>query len=386
MKKAFIAIASTLIVWGCSAPKQQQESVQVEEVKSGLSVSEAPYGQMPDGSEVSLFTLKNTNGMVVDITNYGGVITSLWVPDKDGNLGDVVLGYDSLESYLATRPFFGAIIGRYGNRIKEGKFSLDGEEYTLATNDGSNHLHGGVIGYDKVLWTAKSFQDDFTVGLTLTRTSPDMEEGYPGNLACEVSYTLNNENQLIMEYKATTDKKTVVNLTNHSFFNLTGDANSSILDHVLELPASTMLAVDNTLIPAEEIAVEGTPFDFQTATAIGARIGDEHEQLAFGKGYDHCWVYSDSSSALKFGGSLYDPTSGRLMNIYTMEPAIQFYSGNFLDGTLTGKEGINYQFRSGLCLETQHYPDSPNQSAFPSTVLEPGQEYYSKSVYEFTTK
>ncbi|MCV9385090.1 aldose epimerase family protein [Reichenbachiella ulvae] len=386
MKKTILLAATSLIIWSCSTPKKQEEKTVEAPVESGLTVSSSDFGQMPDGSAVSLFTMKNDNGVIVKVTNYGGIITSLIAPDKDGNMGDIVLGYDSLSGYLKSSPYFGALIGRYGNRIADAKFSLDGEEYQLQANDGKNHLHGGVKGFDKVLWDASSFKNETSAGVVFSRVSPDGEEGYPGNLTAEVTYALNNDNELTFEYKATTDKKTVVNLTNHAYFNLTGDPSQTILDHELELPANTFLSIDNTLIPTAQTAVEGTPFDFTSATLIGARIGEENEQLAFGKGYDHCWVYTDSSDSLKFGGSLYDPSSGRLMNIYTMEPAIQFYSGNFLDGKLTGKGGINYQFRTGLCLETQHYPDSPNQPEFPSTVLEPGQEYYTKSVYEFTTK
>lgn len=356
-------------------------------MESKINITSAPFGTMPDGQVASLFTITNANGSVIKVTNYGGIITSLLVPDKNGILGDVVLGYDSLQSYIDSNPYFGAIIGRYGNRIANGKFSIDSLSYQLATNDGPNHLHGGPKGYDKVLWDAQTFESDSSAGVVFTRVSPDMEEGYPGNLTCKVTYTFDNNNKLTFEYEATTDKSTIVNLTNHAYFNLTGEPTLTINNHELQLPASSFLPVDSTLIPTGELRdVASTPFDFTKAVAIGDRVNDDNIQLKYGKGYDHCWVYDNKSTSLKFGGKLYDPKSGREMVIYTMEPAVQFYGGNFLDGSNIGKSNTPYQFRTGLCLETQHYPDSPNKPTFPSTLLAPGETYYSKSVYEFGIK
>ena len=380
----YLCIGLAVVGLACSS---SDKPAQEEDHSATNSVTQKPYGSLPDGAEASLFTLTNASGMKMEVTNYGGIITSLWVPDRDGKLEDVVLGHDSLGGYVASNPYFGAIIGRYGNRIGGGTFSIEGEEYTLPTNDGPNHLHGGEKGYDKVLWAAASFQTDSTVGVVFTRTSPDGEQGYPGNLEAKVSYTLTNDNRLVFDYEASTDKPTVVNLTNHSYFNLSGNPEQTILDHQLELAADRFLPVDKGLIPTGELRpVAGTPFDFQQPTTIGARIQQENEQLTFGLGYDHCWVFADDSEALTYGGSLYEPSSGRLMKFYTTEPAIQFYSGNFLDGTLEGKGGTAYAQRTGLCLETQHYPDSPNKPEFPSTQLNPGETYRSQSVYEFGVK
>lgn len=349
-----------------------------------FSISESVFGTMPDGQEAKLFTITSPSGSIVKVTNYGGIITSLLTPDRNGQLADIVLGYDKLQDYLDANPYFGAIIGRYGNRIAKGTFSLDSQTYQLATNNGANHLHGGPVGFDKVLWESETFVKKESAGIIFKRTSPDMEEGYPGNLTCKVTYTFDLDNKLTFEYEAQTDSPTIVNLTNHSYFNLTGDPIQSILNHELTLPASTFLPVDSTLIPEGELrAVAETPFDFTQANVIGDRIENESTQLKYGLGYDHCWVYDDQREKLKFGGNLYDPSTGREISIYTTEPAIQFYSGNFLDGSNVGKRDIAYQFRTGLCLETQHYPDSPNQEQFPSTRLDPGQTYYTKSVYAF---
>ncbi|MFY0624880.1 MAG: galactose mutarotase [Reichenbachiella sp.] len=352
-----------------------------------FSISESVFGAMPDGQEAKLFTIISPNGTVIKVTNYGGIITSLLTPDRNGQLGDIVLGYDKLQDYLDASPYFGAIIGRYGNRIAKGEFSLDSQIYSLATNNGANHLHGGLAGYDKVLWEAETFIKKESAGIIFKRTSPDMEEGYPGNLNCKVTYTFDLNNQLTFEYEARTDKPTIVNLTNHSYFNLTGDPLQTILNHELTLPASNFLPVDSTLIPEGQLqAVAGSPFDFTKANVIGDRIDNNNTQLKFGLGYDHCWVYDDQSDKLKFGGNLYEPSTGREISIYTTEPAVQFYSGNFLDGNNVGKTDIAYQFRTGLCLETQHYPNSPNQEQFPSTRLDPEQTYYTKSIYVFGTR
>ncbi|MEQ9288121.1 MAG: aldose epimerase family protein [Cyclobacteriaceae bacterium] len=369
------------LIMACSTKKQETTE---KPVPGKASITQSDFGTLPSGEKATLFTLTNARGMKMTVTNYGGIITSLWVPDKNGQMADVVLGYDNLEGYLNKTPYFGALIGRYGNRIAEGKFSLDGQEYSLATNNGRNHLHGGIKGFDKVLWQAEALNEKEAVGVKFTRTSPDMEEGFPGNLSCEVIYWLNNKNQLVFDYKATTDKKTIVNLTNHSYFNLTGDPSKTILDHELELVAHGYLPVDSTLIPTGEIRqVEGTPFDFLIPTPIGERIDQADTQLGFGNGYDHSWVFNEQTNDMKYAGSLYEPTSGRQMNFYTTEVAVQFYSGNFLDGSIQGKEGKNYSFRSGMCLETQHYPDSPNQPEFPTTILNPGEVYTSSTIYEF---
>ncbi len=344
-----------------------------------------PFGTTPDGKEVNLYTLKNAKGCEVKITNYGGIVISLTVPDKDGNLGDVVLGYDNLDGYIKNSPYFGALIGRYGNRIGKAKFTLDGKTYTLAANDGENHLHGGKVGFDKVVWDAKEIKESGNVGLELTYFSKDGEEGYPGNLTCTVKYLWTNKNELKIEYEATTDKTTVVNLTHHSYFNLACQGN--ILDHQLMMRADKFTPVDKGLIPTSDLSdVKDTPMDFTKLTAIGSRIDQDDEQLKYGLGYDHNWVLFSYTGAMRMVASVYEPTSGRVMEVYTTEPGLQFYSGNFLDGTITGKNGVVYQHRTGLCLETQHFPDSPNKPDFPSTTLKPGEKYSTTTIYKFKTK
>ena len=325
--------------------------------------------------------------MEVKITNYGGIIVSIKVPDKAGNIGDVVLGFDNLENYIKESPYFGAIIGRYGNRIARGKFELNGKEYQLAINNGVNHLHGGIKGFDKVLWTAEEVRSDEEVGLRLSYLSPDMEEGYPGNLKVTVEYTLDNENNLEVNYSATTDKPTIVNLTNHSYFNLTADPNNNILGQMLYINADFFLPVDSTLIPTgNKKPVAGSPFDFTESQQIGTRINDENQQLKYAGGYDHCWVLNKNDHELSLAARVIDPESGRTLEVYTTEPGIQFYTGNFLDGSLTGKNGIPYRHRSALCLESEHFPNSPNEPDFPSVVLNPGSEYHSKTVYSFSVE
>jgi aldose 1-epimerase len=354
------------------------------EMAKTASVSVAPFGRLPDGRAVRLFTLVNANGIEVRAIDYGGIIVSLRVPDREGALGDIVLGYDSLGGYLAETPYFGAIIGRYGNRIAGGQFTLDGVRYVLATNNGPNHLHGGLLGFDKVMWSAEPFEHPDGVGVVFTYTSADGEEGYPGTLTARVTYTLTDRNELIFDYHATTDKATPVNLTQHTYFNLAGDGSGDILGHELTVHASHYTPVDATLIPTGVIApVAGTPFDFMSAATIGARIGEDNEQLRFGGGYDHNFVLDREEPGLLHAARVYDPTTGRVMDVFTTEPGLQFYSGNFLDGSITGKAGHVYRHRTGFCLETQHYPDSPNQPAFPSTVLRPGEEYQSRTVYAF---
>lgn len=332
------------------------------------------------------YTLTNKNGVEMQVMNYGGIITSLRVPDKNGVVEDVVLGYDSLSGYLKTTPYFGAIVGRYGNRIANGKFKLDGKTYTLAQNNNGQSLHGGIKGFDKVYWSIEETTSAEGPSVKLKYTSKDMEEGYPGNLAVEVVYTLTNDNALKIDYTATTDKKTVINLTQHSYFNLTGNGKRDILEHVVTLAADKFVPVGKTLIPTGKLMdVANTPFDFRTPTAVGARIDSKDQQIAMGGGYDHCWVLTGADST-KAAATVYEPTSGRVVDVYTTEPGIQFYSGNFLDGTITGKGGVVYTKRFGLCLETEHFPDSPNQPSFPSVVLNPGETYKTQTVYKFSTK
>lgn len=349
-----------------------------------MKIEKQPFGKTKDGTAVALYSLTNVNGVTVKITNYGGIVTSILVPDKNGNLGDVVLGYDNLEGYLKNNPYFGCIVGRYGNRIARGKFTLNGKTYTLATNNEPNHLHGGIKGFDKVVWTAKEIKGEDTVGLELTYLSKDGEEGYPGKLSVKVSYTLTNENALRIDYDATTDQPTIVNLTNHSYFNLKDAGANPILDHELMLDAEYFTPVDETLIPTGELrAVEGSPFDFKNPNKIGARIGVDNEQIKFGLGYDHNFVLNGKTGELRLAGKLIESTTGRILEVWTTEPGIQFYSGNFLDGSIIGKNGTVFQHRHGLCLETQHYPDSPNQPNFPTTVLNPGEKYQTTTVYKF---
>src|SRR3954464_7468742 len=340
------------------------------------------------GQTVQLFTLKNAKGIEVQVTNYGGIITSIKTPDRAGRLADIVLGYDSLAGYLRDSPYFGAIVGRYANRIARGKFTLDGKTYTLAVNNGPNSLHGGVRGYDKVVWTAEALKDhDGQDNLVLRYTSPDGEEGYPGTVHVQVVYTLTDD-ALMVVYEATTDKATPINLSQHTYWNLAGDAQRDVLGHIVTINADSITPVDSTLIPTGEIApVEGTPFDFRAPTAIGARVDQrQNTQIRYGNGYDHNWVLNRdgaAAGALVFAARVVEPSSGRTMEITTTEPGLQFYSGNFLDGSITGKGGAVYRFRYGLALETQHFPDSPNHPNFPSTILRPGQQYRSRTVFKF---
>jgi aldose 1-epimerase len=351
---------------------------------TGPNVSKAHFGTMPDGREVSLYTLKNSKGAEAQITDYGGLVVTLKMPDRDGNFCDVVLGFNNLDDYMTKSPYFGALIGRYGNRIAKGKFSINGAEYTLATNNYPNALHGGLKGFDKVLWQATPEQGPNGPSLRMTYVSKDGEEGYPGNLSVTAVYTLTDENALQLEYTATTDKDTVVNLTHHSYFNLRGSG--TILDHVVYINADKFTPVDSTLIPTGELKpVAGTPFDFRTPTAIGARIGQDDEQLKFGKGYDHNWVINNPGS-MRLMARVSEPTTGRVLEVYSPEPGLQFYSGNFLDGTLTGKGGKTYQFRDAFCMEPQHFPDSPNHPEFPSVLLRPGETYHNTIIYKFSAQ
>jgi len=358
------------------------------EAPRSRSVMKAPYDLTMGGDTVHELTLTNANGVEVKAITYGATITSILTPDADGNMGDIVLGFPTLQGYETQSPYFGAVVGRYGNRIAQARFELDGEVYELAANDGENHLHGGNIGFDKVVWSAEVFAEESEVGAVFRYTSPDGEEGYPGNLQVQVTYTLNDDDELMVDYLATTDRPTPVNLTQHSYFNLAGHGGGDILDHELRIAADFFTPVDEGLIPTGEIRpVAGTPFDFRTSTAIGARIEADHEQIALGGGYDHNFVLN--RNAPSEGSNLFpaawvrEPGSGRTLEVLTTEPGLQFYSGNFLDGTLTGKEGVAYGHRTGFCLETQHYPDSPNQPEFPSTILRPGEEYRSRTVFRF---
>lgn len=378
MKKIEILIIIFLVIISNSCTKISKK-MQV------LKIDKIQFGETMDGTDVDQFILSNNNGMEIRIITYGGIITSWTAPDKNGNYKDIVLGYNTLAEYEAETPYFGALIGRYGNRIAKGKFSLDDQEYTLAVNNGVNHLHGGLKGFDKVIWDAKTIVSDSTVSLELSYLSKDMEEGYPGNLETKVTYTLNNKDELSVNYEATTDKPTIVNLTQHSYFNLTADFNQDILGHELVINADSFLPVDNTLIPTGEFRdVTGTPFDFKTSKAIGIHIDNENIQLKNGLGYDHCWVLNDQNTGVRFVASAYEPVSGRLLEVFSDEPGIQFYSGNFLDGTLPSKNNGVYQHRTGFCLETQHYPDSPNQKNFPSARLNPGEKYNSKTVFRLS--
>lgn len=352
-----------------------------------LKIEKAPFGTV-DGKAIDCYTLTNAKGVEMKVTNYGGIVTSLKVPDKAGAMGDIVLGFNDVDSYIKGSPYFGCIVGRYGNRIGAAKFTLAGKEYTLEKNNGPNSLHGGVKGFDKQIWDAKEIKGKTSVGIAFTYTSKDGEEGFPGTLTTTVTYTLTNKNEFKIDYKATTDKPTICNLTHHSYFNLSGEGSGDILGTEIMLNASKYTPVDSTLITTGEIVnVAGTPFDFRKATAIGTRINDDNEQLKFGKGYDHNWVIDRKGKAgLVLAATAYDPKSGRAMDVLTTEPGIQMYVGNFLDGTLTGKSGQIYSHRSAFCLETQHYPDSPNKPKWPSVTLKPGKIYKTTTVYKFYTK
>ncbi len=369
MKNTFIILA-IITMFSCS-PKPKQP----------VLIDAGSFGGLADGKQVELFTLKNSNGVVTQITNFGGRVVSLWVPDKNGNFEDIVTGYETLEGYLNSNEiYYGALIGRYGNRIAKGQFVLHDTVYALVQNNDENHLHGGTKGFNDVVWDALPGEQT----LVLTYKSPHMEEGYPGNLNVKVQYQLTDENELKIEYWATTDRPTPVNLTHHSFFNLKGDGNGTINDHVLQINADFYTPVDEGLIPIGEISpVEGTPMDFRAPTAIGERVDEDFEQLKYGLGYDHNWVLFPAESGINFAARVVEPVSGRTMEVYTNEPGLQFYGGNFLDGSDTGKNGKVYEHRTSFCLETQHFPDSPNQPDFPSTILEPGEEYYSVCVYKF---
>ena len=358
-----------LIFFGC-----------VNQEKGKPTMMKETYGKLPDGTAVDLYTLANRSGMEVKITNYGGIIVSIKTPDRNGKMGDVVLGYDNLDGYVTKNPFFGCLVGRYGNRIGKARFSLSGVEYKLASNNGQNHLHGGLKGFDKQVWQARALDD--ATGLELKYLSRDGEEGYPGNLSVTVTYTLGDDNSLKIDYLATTDKETVLNLTNHSYFNLAGEGD--ILGHEMMIDADRFTPVDSELITTGELrAVAGTPFDFLKPTPIGARIDADDEQIVFGNGYDHNFVLNHKPGEMGLVARVYEPKTGRQMEVSTTEPGVQFYTGNFLDGSIRGKSGRIVERRSGFCLETQHFPDSPNKPQFPSPVLKPGETYRTSTSFRF---
>ncbi|HEY3934117.1 MAG TPA: aldose epimerase family protein [Gemmatimonadales bacterium] len=368
-----------LAVTGCTraAPTATGHSM-----TTSAAITSSPFGVTPEGDSVVLFTLTNAHGMTVRVMTYGGIIQSIDVPDRSGTIGDVVLGYDSLAGYLRSSPYFGAIVGRYGNRIAHGRFTLDGETYHLDTNNGPNALHGGLRGFDKAVWKAEPFNHDSVVGVVLTHTSPDGDQGYPGTLSAQVTYTLRPSNELVIDYQAITDKATPVNLTNHSYFNLAG--HGDILGEILTINADHFKPVDSTLIPTGELApVTGTPFDFRTPTAIGARIDNADPQLKNGHGYDHNFVITRTGDSMALVARAVDPGSGRVLTVSSTQPGVQFYTGNFLDGTITGSGRVIYGRRSGFALETQHFPDSPNHANFPSTILRPGEELNSRTIFAF---
>jgi aldose 1-epimerase len=353
--------------------------------KANSGISKKTFGTMPDGRAIDLFTLTNSHGMRVTITNYGGIVVSILAPDRSGKPGDVVLGFDNLEGYLAKEPYFGALVGRYGNRIGNARFKLDGVEYKLPANNGPNSLHGGLRGFDKRVWTAREVHGEHPA-LELTYLSKDGEEGYPGNLSAKVVYTLTEDNALRIDYTATTDKDTVLNLTNHSYFNLAGEGSGYNLKHEIMIYADRFTPIDGTLIPTGELRKVGnTPFDFRKPALIGARIDADDEQIRFGKGYDHNFVLNRSGTGLSLAARVTDAESGRVLEVLTTQPGLQFYTGNFLDGSIHGKGGKSYGRRSAFCLETQHFPDSPNKPSFPSTVLKPGETYRESTVFRFST-
>jgi aldose 1-epimerase len=379
----FILVIMAVCMIGCKKETPTSTEPEAKEAKQmQMSTQQESYGRTPDGRAVDVYTLTNTNGIVAKIINYGATLISLKVPDRNGNLADIVLGFDNLEGYLTSHPYFGVTVGRYANRIAKGRFVLDGVEYKLATNDGENHLHGGVKGFDKVVWNLEDIGHDADGAMVkMSYISEDGEEGYPGNLACTVTYTLTADNQLKINYEAGTDKTTVINLTNHSYFNLAGQGTGDILGHELTLEADNFTPVDAGLIPTGEIkSVKGTPMDFTLPMTIGSRIAQVTG------GYDHNYVLNSGGGSLALAAKVFEPTSGRVMEVYTMEPGIQLYTGNFLDGSITGKGGKVYKKHYGFCLETQHFPDSPNKPNFPSVVLEPGQKYATETIYKFYTR
>jgi aldose 1-epimerase len=379
MKKLVVVILCILVAMNASCQTKKKDKSMIEK-KS--------FGKLTDGAEVTLYTLKNAKGMEAKIIDYGATVVSLTAPDKKGVFADVVLGYDNVEGYAKGGTYFGAIVGRYGNRIGKGKLTVDGKEFQLACNNGANHLHGGPTGFNKRMWSVDgTSMTKEGPAITLTYVSKDGEENYPGTVKLTVVYTLTNDNALSIVYTGTTDKTTVLNPTNHSYFNLSGDMNASILDHELMIAADTFTPVDAGLITTGKfVGVAGTPMDFRTAKIIGKDIEANFEQLKFGGGYDHNWVIAKYDGKVKLIATVYEPKNGRLMETFSTEPGVQFYCGNFLDGTVPGKKSIKYPKRSGLCLEAQHFPDSPNKPEFPTTLLKPGERYHQTTIYKFSTK
>tara|TARA_B100001109_G_scaffold9386_2_gene7093 strand:- start:924 stop:2084 length:1161 start_codon:yes stop_codon:yes gene_type:complete len=381
-KNFVLIIISFFFLGNCKNPKNDNKMR-----KNKVSITKSFYGETKGNKKVDLYSFKNENGMQVDIINYGGIITSLKVPDKNGETENIVLGYSKLKDYINENPYFGSIIGRYGNRIAKGKFNLNGNQYTLATNNDENHLHGGNIGFDKVIWDAETKINSNSSSLILKYLSRDMEEGYPGNLYTTVTYKITNDNSVEIKYEAQTDKTTVINLTQHSYFNLSGDFNQSILNHKVKINANQFLPVNKSLIPTgNKLNVSMTPFDFRNYKEIKKDINADDLQLNYGNGYDHCWVLNDYKNGYRLVASAFHEESGRLMEVYSDQPGLQFYTGNFLDGSLPQKEEGFYNFRSGFCMETQHFPNSPNQPDFPSVTLNPNEKYNSKTTYKFKIK
>jgi len=385
MKMTGVCAISAILMCSCS---EHHAFKNLLTKKGKCTMKEDSFGKTRCGKEVTAYTLTNPNGMRMKVINYGGTIVSLEVPDRDGNIDDVVLGFDNMKDCIADNMYIGTIVGRYGNRINQGKFAIDGKEYQLAQNNDGHHLHGGDRGFNKKLWDVEPFETDKSVGLKLTYLSKDGEENYPGNLQCTVRYTLTRCNKLIIEYEAETDKPTIINLTHHDYFNLKGQGSGDILGHEVMINADHFTPVDDSLIPTGELReVKGTPMDFTTPTVIGARINQDDQQLKYGNGYDQCYVLNkDKPGEVSLAARVYEPTSGRVMEVSTNEPGLQFYTGNFLDGTQTGKDGKVYKYRYGFCMETEKYPDSPNKPEFPSPVLRPGEKYYHKAVFAFSTK
>ena len=380
---ALISLMAILLAMSGACTPGKQPATETASHENGIKRS--VFGTMPDGQEVHLYTLTNANGMQVAITNYGGRIVSILAPDRNGKMADVVLGFDNLPDYMKYNTYFGALVGRYGNRIGGARFTLDGKVYHLPVNNGPNSLHGGIKGFDKRVWTAREIPGD-EPALEMTYLSKDGEEGYPGNLQAKVVYTLTKDNGLKIDYSATTDKDTVINLTNHSYFNLAGEGNGDVLMQVMWINSNEITPVNSTQIPTGKIMkVDGTPFDFRKPTPIGARINEDNPQLKIGKGYDINYILDRKGPGLELAARAYDPESGRKLEVYTTEPGVQFYSANFLDGSVPGKGGVKYGFRSAFCLETQHYPDSPNHPNFPTTELKPGETFHQVTEFKFTT-
>lgn len=398
LRDAVLASALLLLLAGAGCrradpPSADDAASQPAEISDAARTSDqadvvrAPFGATPDGRSVELFTLTNAGGMQVQTISYGAAITSIKAADRNGVFGDVALGFDSLDGYLSNPHYLGVVVGRYANRIANARFTLDGREYALAANLGRNSIHGGVKGFDKAVWSAEPFERADGVGVVYTHTSPDGDEGFPGALAVRVTYTLNEANELTIDYHATTDKPTVVNLTQHTYFNLAGEGSGSVLDHELMINADYYTPVDPNGIPTGTLAsVAGTPFDFRTRTRIGARMAEDHPQLKLGKGYDHNFVINRQANELALAARVKEPTSGRMLEVRTTAPGMQLYAGNFLDGKLIGKAGEPYGEYTGLCLETQHFPDTPNQPTFPSATLRPGETYASRTVYAFSVE